>query len=153
MALGDACPKEVQDERDAWAEHVRLIGAGTGSVEDRVWANAPSYYPPMDVVWGSAPAPNELRAALRQMSLGKAAGEDEVRAEPLKFGGANLWDAVVRVCREQWLLLTEAAPGLRWFGLESGVLGWLSPVETQGQQEGQEYLERYHPSFGWIGWI
>ena len=57
---------------------------------DRVWANVPSY-PPMDALWGNAPAPNELHAALRQMSLGKAAGEDEVTAELLKFGGDNLW--------------------------------------------------------------
>ena len=45
VALGDACPKEVQCERDAWAEHFR-----TGSVEDRVWASVPSYSP-MDAVW------------------------------------------------------------------------------------------------------
>ena len=32
-------------------------------------------------------------------------------AELLKFGGCNLWEVVViKVCREQWLLLTEA-PG------------------------------------------
>ena len=74
------------------------------------------------VVWGAAvPAPNELHAALRQMSLGKAAGEDEVTAELLRFGGANLWDVVVRVCREQWLLLTEAAPGAE---VVFGALGW-----------------------------
>ena len=54
VALGDVCPKEVQGERDAWAEHFRLIGEGTGSVEDRVWANVPSYSP-MDAVWGNAP--------------------------------------------------------------------------------------------------
>ena len=65
----------------------------------------------MDVVWGAAAAPNEPHATLRQMSLGKAAGKDEVMAELLKFGGDNLWEVVVRVCREQWLLLTEAAPG------------------------------------------
>ena len=46
-------------------------------------------YPPMDVVWGNLPAPNELHAALRQMSLGKAAGEDEVTAGLLKFGEIN----------------------------------------------------------------
>ena len=65
----------------------------------------------MDALWGNAPAPNELHAALRQMSLGKAVGEDEVTAELLKFGGDNLWGSVVKVCREQWRLLTEAAPG------------------------------------------
>ena len=43
------------------------------------------------------------------MSLCKAVGEDEVAAEVLKFGGDNLWEVVVRACREQWLLLTEAA--------------------------------------------
>ena len=79
-------------------------------VSDRVWDNIPSYSP-MDVVWGHAPAPNELHAALRQMSLGKAAGEDEVTAELLKFGGPLLLASVVRVCREQWLLLIDAAPG------------------------------------------
>ena len=77
----------------------------------------------MDAVWGNAPAPNELLAALRQMSLGKAAAEDEVTAELLKFGGDNLWEAVVRVCREQWMLLSEAAPGaeVSWFALLTNV--------------------------------
>ena len=65
----------------------------------------------MDAVWGDASAPNELHAALCQMSLGKAAGEDGVTVELLKFGGSNLWEQVVKVCRAQWLLLTEAAPG------------------------------------------
>ena len=92
LSSGEVRPAEAQMERDAWAEHFRLIGEGTGSVDDRVWANVPSY-PPMDVVWGNAPAPNELHAALRQMSLGKAAGEDEVTAELLKFGGDSLWEA------------------------------------------------------------
>ena len=41
----------------------------------------------MDSVFGAEPAPNELHAALRQMSLGKAAGADEVTAELLRFGG------------------------------------------------------------------
>ena len=56
VALGDVCPKDVQGERDAWAEHFRLIGEGTGSVDDKVWSNIPSYSP-MDAVWGNAPAP------------------------------------------------------------------------------------------------
>ena len=43
------------------------------------------------------------------MSLGKAAGEDEVAEELLKLGGAGLCEKVVAVCREQWLLLTESA--------------------------------------------
>ena len=86
-----------------------------------------SPYSPMDVVWGNAPAPNELHAALRQMSLGKAAGEDEVTAELLKFGGDNLWEVVVRVCREQWLLLTEAAPGAEVVWPEEWCVGLVVP--------------------------
>ena len=108
--MGEVQPAEAQSERDAWAEHFRKIGEGAGEVKDHVWANVP-FYSPMDAIWGDAPAPNELHAALRQMSLGKAAGEDGVTAELLKFGGPNLWEQVVKVCREQWLLLTEAAPG------------------------------------------
>ena len=108
--MGEVQPAEAQRERDAWAEHFRKIGEGAGEVQDHVWANVP-FYSPMDAVWGDAPAPNELHAALRQMSLGKAAGEDGVTAELLKFGGSNLWEQVVKVCRAQGLLLTEAAPG------------------------------------------
>ena len=78
--------------------------------------------------WGTAPAPNELHAALRQMSLGKAAGEDEVTAELLKFGGDNLWEAVVRVCREQWRLLTEAAPGAEVVWPEEWCVGLVVPL-------------------------
>ena len=58
-------------------------------VADRVWANVPSFSP-MDAAWGNAPAPNELHAAFRQMSFGTAAGEDEVTAERLQFGGDKI---------------------------------------------------------------
>ena len=98
--MGEIQPAEAQRERDAWAEHFRKIGEGAGEVKDHVWTNVP-FYSPMDAVWGDAPAPNELHATLRQMSLGKAAGEDGVTAELLKFGGSNLWEQVVKVCRAQ----------------------------------------------------
>ena len=80
------------------ANHFAAIGAGEGEVAARVWDNIPELTA-MDSVFGSAPAPNELHAALRQMSLGlgKAAGSDEVTAELLKFGGDSFWEAVVRV--------------------------------------------------------
>ena len=93
--MGEVHPAEAQSERDAWAEHFRKIGEGVGEVKEHVWANVP-FYSPMDAVWGDAPAPNELHAALCQMSLGKAAGEDGVTAELLKFGGPNLWEQVVK---------------------------------------------------------
>ena len=64
----------------------------------------------------------------RQMSLGKAAGEDEVTAELLKFGGDNLWEVVVRVCREQWLLLTEAAPGAEVVWPQEWCVGLVVPL-------------------------
>ena len=68
-------------------------------------------------------APNERHAALHQMLLGKAAGADEVTAELLRFGGESFWEwLTVRFCREQRLLLTEAAPGAEWF------LGLVVPV-------------------------
>ena len=110
VRAGEVRPQNVEEERAAWANHFAAIGAGEGEVAVRVWDNVPELTA-MDSVLGSAPAPNELHAALRQMSLGKAAGSDEVTAELLKFGGDSFWEAVVRVCREQWLLLTEAAPG------------------------------------------
>ena len=67
LALGEVLPADVQLERDAWVEHFRLIGEGPGMVADWVWDNVASYSP-MDVVWGAAPAPNKLLAALRQVS-------------------------------------------------------------------------------------
>ena len=94
--MGEVRPADAPSERDAWAERFRLIGAGPGSVEDRVWAKVPSFT-----------SMDELHAALREIYLGK----DEVTVELPKFGGDNLWEAVVRFCGEQWLLLTEAAPG------------------------------------------
>ena len=107
---GEVRPEDVEEERLAWANHFAAIGAGEGEVAAWVWENIPELSA-MNSVFGSAPAPNELHAALRQMSLGKAAGSDEVTAELSKFGGDSFWEAVVRVCREQWLLLTEAAIG------------------------------------------
>ena len=74
MSIGEVRPADVQVERGAWAERFRLIGEDPGLVADRVGDNVPSYSP-MDVVWGSAPAPNELHEALRQTSLDKVAGE------------------------------------------------------------------------------
>ena len=71
VPFGDVKPKEAQEERDAWADHFRRIGAGAGFVEDKVWEHIPTHSP-MDLVWGDAPAPNELHAALRQMSLGQS---------------------------------------------------------------------------------
>ena len=50
LSSGEIRPAEAELERDAWAEHFRMIGEGAGSVDDRVWSNVPSY-PPMDVVW------------------------------------------------------------------------------------------------------
>ena len=50
-------------------------------------------------------------------------GEDEITAELLKFGKDNLWEAVVRVCREQWRLLTEAAPGVEVVWPEEWCIG------------------------------
>ena len=50
--LGDVRPADVEAERDAWAEHFRLIGEGEGLVSDRVWDNIPSYSP-MDDCLGS----------------------------------------------------------------------------------------------------
>ena len=120
---GDAL---AQVERDAWAEHFRLIGESPGLVADQVWENVPCYAP-MDVVWENAPAPNELHAALRKMSLGTAAGEDEVTAELLKLGGENLWEAVVKLCREQWLILTEAAPGAEAIWPDEWCVGLVPP--------------------------
>ena len=89
--MGEVQPADAQRERDAWAEHFRKIGEGAGEVKDPVWANVP-FYSPMDVVWGDAPVPNELHAALRQVSLGRAAGGDGVTAElrewlPLGYDG------------------------------------------------------------------
>ena len=84
--LGEVQPADVAAERDAWAEHLWKIGEGEGSVTEKVWENVPSYTP-MSQFWGDARAPNELHAALRQMSLGKAAGEDEVTAEQAPSSG------------------------------------------------------------------
>ena len=105
---------------------LRMIGECPGRVAGRVWDNVPSY-PPMDFVWGNSPTPNELHVGLSQISLGKAAGEDEVTAELLKFGGDNLWEVVARVCREQWLLLTEAAPGAEVVWLDEWCVGLVIP--------------------------
>ena len=109
-----------------------MIGEGPGRVEEKVWDKVPSY-PPMDAIWGNPLAPNELHAALTQMSLGKAAGEDVVTAELLKFGGDQLWEVVARVCRAQWLLLTEAGAGAEVAWPEEWCVGFGRPlVQTQG---------------------
>ena len=77
-----------------------------------------------------------MHAALRQMSLDKAAGEDEVTAELLKFGGNNLWEAVVKVCREQWLLLTEADPGAEVVWPDEWRVGLVVPLwKRKGKQK------------------
>ena len=42
FALGEVRPADVQSERDAWAEHFRLIGEGSGLVAEKVWDNVPT---------------------------------------------------------------------------------------------------------------
>ena len=122
VRAGEVRPRDVDAERAALAAHFEAIGAGEGLVSPQVWEHIPSFSP-MNSVFDAEPAPNELHAAPRQMSLGKAAGADEVTAELLCFGGDSFWEAVVRVCREQWRLLTEAPPGEQVVGRRSGVLG------------------------------
>ena len=131
--MGKVQTADAQRERNAWAEHCRKIGEGAGEVEDQVWADVP-FYSAMHVVWGDAPAPNELHAALRQMSLGKAAGEDGVTAELLEFGGPNLWEGG-QGSRAQWLLLIEAPLVKRFLGPKSGVLVLLSLCGNARAQE------------------
>ena len=94
---------------------------------ERVWDNVPAY-PPVDDVWGHPPAPSELHAALRQVSLGKAAGENDVTAELLTFGGDQLCEVVVRVCRAQWLLLTGADSGAEVAWPEEWCVGLVVPL-------------------------
>ena len=125
--MGEVQPAEAQGTR-CLAERFRKIGEGAGEVTEQVWANVPSYSP-MDVVWGDAPAPNELHAALRQTSLGKAAGEDGVTAELLKFGGPNLWVPGSRWSRSVGqLLLAEAAPGEQVSWPEEWCIGLVIPL-------------------------
>ena len=52
----------------------------------------------------------------------------EVTTELLKFGGDRLWEAVVRVCREQWLLLTDAAPGAEVVWPDEWCIGLVVPL-------------------------
>ena len=68
--LGEVRPADVEAERDACAEHFRLIGEAEGLASDRVWDNIPSYSP-MEAVWGHALAPNELHAAFETDVLRK----------------------------------------------------------------------------------
>ena len=49
-------------------------------------------------------------------------------AELLKFGEDSLWEAVVKVCREQWLLLTEAAPGAEAVWPDEWCIGLVVPL-------------------------
>ena len=65
------------------------------------------------------------------ISLGKAVGEAEVTAELLKFGGDNLWEVVVRVCREQWSLLIEAASRVEAVWPEEWCVGLVVPLWKQ----------------------
>ena len=86
MRVGEVRPKDVDEERAAFISRLLVLVLFL-------------------LRFGIAPAPNELHAALRQISMGKAAGADEVTAELLKFGGACFWVAVVCVCHGQWLLV------------------------------------------------
>ena len=127
-----------------------MIGEGEGLVSDRVWDYIPSYSP-MDAVWGHAPAPNELHAALRQMSLGKAVGEDEVTAELLKFGGPLVWDSVVRVCRAQWLLLIDAALGAEVVWPSEWCIGLVVPLwKRKGNKKDKNTWRGDHLVMSWV---
>ena len=70
--------KRFSAGRSPLSLHLRFLRRGRNSCRLR-WTNVSSYSPVDD-------APNELHATLRQMFLGKAAGENEATAERLKFG-------------------------------------------------------------------
>ena len=97
---------------------------------------------------GRRSSPNERHSALQQMLSGKAAAEDEVTGGFLKFGGVGFWDVVVKVCREQWLLLTEAAPGAKVVWPEEWCVGVLVHVWTcRGNKRRTKQMTECHEVF------
>ena len=111
LSLGEVRPADAPFERDAWAEHFRLIEEGPVLVQDRVWANVHSFS--LMCCVGKRPCPQRAsRSSSPDVLRQSGGGKMRLRLSYLSSVGDNLWEVVVRVCQEQRLLLTEAAPAV-----------------------------------------
>ena len=52
---------------------------------------------------GGVPDDDEIARAIKNMKNGKAAGDDGVAAESLKYGGPRLQQEVCRIVKEMWV--------------------------------------------------
>jgi hypothetical protein len=101
---------EVEAERAAWKEHFERVSSDVGKVSDEVWKNLPRVE--KTEAWlGEVPTALELYEALRKMPLGKAAGEDQLHVEAIKYGGPKVQSFVFEVVQNMWALAVKATAG------------------------------------------
>ena len=107
--------KQVQSNPVAhleeWREHFERIQRGRGEVHSRVWASVPAADETSSWL-GEDPTLVEVSRALRASKGGRAAGEDEVVAELLQYGGEELLMELYRVVSEVWHKAAHADEGL-----------------------------------------
>ena len=100
-----------EGDREAWASHFRRISETRGQVAERVWGNVPRVAQTRCEWLGAPPGDIELWKAVAAMRTGKAAGEDGLMAEALKFGGERQRGIAYRIVRKMWASAARAELG------------------------------------------
>ena len=89
-------------EREAWKEHFSSISKGRGSVHEDIWS--PLGPAEKQQFWmGDVPDDDEIARAIKNMKNDRAAGDDGVAAESLKYGGPRLQQEVCTIVKEMWV--------------------------------------------------
>ena len=99
-----------EEEREAWKQHFETIQAGSGEVSESVWEHLGE---PCEIEeWlGEEPDDDEIWKSAEKMKCGKAAGEDDVAVEMIRFAGNALKKAVCEIVRKHWREAGEAEAG------------------------------------------
>ena len=99
-----------EEEREAWKQHFETIQAGSGEVSESVWEHLGE---PCEIEeWlGEEPDGDEIWKSAEKMKCGKAAGEDDVAVEMIRFAGNALKKTVCKIVRKHWREAGEAEAG------------------------------------------
>ena len=100
MSADDVLLKDRNDILKRWAEQFSSVLNITSSVDDKIIDSIPQR--PMMHHLSSNPTLDEVKSAIKQLSSGKAAGEDGIPPEVFKHGGDPLTIKLTELFCEIW---------------------------------------------------
>ena len=127
-------------EKEACRKHVRTVSDGRGHVPEHVWSNIPVAQGKAD--WLAAkPSKIEMSRCISKMKVRRAAGQDRMVAELLKYGGKRLVNQVYAVVQRMWAAAAtghdgaEAATWPKEWRVGLVVPMWKRNGKTKARQE------------------